>query len=179
MNGKGIQNNGVEGKMSNRKIAGLLGLGLVLLSVGCIAELTNIEVGKVKWNRDLDAAYDWSRETGKPVLILFQEVPGCAGCQKFGREVLSHPRVVEAIESEFVPVLVHNNKPGRDAEILKHFGEPAWNYQVIRFLDSGGEDIIPRKDQVWTVEAVAARMVEALEKTDRSIPGYLRGLAGE
>jgi len=160
-------------------MAGLVGLGLVLFSGGCMAESANIEVGDVKWQRDLDAAYDLSKESGKPVLILFQEVPGCAGCQKFGREVLSHPRVVEAIESEFVPVLVHNNKPGRDAEILKSFGEPAWNYQVIRFLDSGGKDIIPRKDQVWTVEAVAARMVEALEKADRSVPRYLRALAGK
>ena len=35
-----------------------------------------IEVGKVKWGRDLDAALAKSKQTGRPVLVLFQEVPG-------------------------------------------------------------------------------------------------------
>ena len=32
--------------------------------------------------------------------------------------------LVEAIEAEFVPLLIHNNKPGKDAEVLKRFAEP-------------------------------------------------------
>jgi hypothetical protein len=35
-----------------------------------------IELGRVNWGRDLDVAKTRSRETGKPVLVLFQEVPG-------------------------------------------------------------------------------------------------------
>lgn len=35
-----------------------------------------VEVGMVKWGRDLDAALARSNESGKPVLLLFQEVPG-------------------------------------------------------------------------------------------------------
>ncbi len=35
-----------------------------------------VEVGKVKWGRDLDAALARSKNTGRPILILFQEVPG-------------------------------------------------------------------------------------------------------
>jgi hypothetical protein len=34
------------------------------------------EVGKVTWGRDLEAALTASAETGKPVFVLFQEVPG-------------------------------------------------------------------------------------------------------
>ena len=81
------------------------------------------------------------------------------------------------MESEFIPVLVYNNRPGRDAEILERYGEPAWNYQVIRFLDGSGKDIIPRRDRVWTVEGVARRMVEVLEVRGRGVPLALRGLA--
>ena len=69
--------------------------------------------------------------------------------------------MVNAIESAFVPLLVKNNADGSDAELLKRFKEPAWNYQVVRFLDAGGADIIPRKDRVWTTPALAARMVDA------------------
>ena len=62
-----------------------------------------VEVGEVRWGRDFEAARRSSVGSGKPILTLFQEVPGCAGCQRFGREVLSHPLLVEAIETEFVP----------------------------------------------------------------------------
>jgi len=84
---------------------------------------------------------------------------------------------VKAIESEFVPVLIHNNKPGSDAKLLKRFKEPAWNFQVVRFLDAKGADIIPRKDRVWTTPALAARMVAALKKHGRDVPLALGRLA--
>jgi len=35
-----------------------------------------IEVGDVHWGRDFEAALKMSAESGKPVLVLFQEVPG-------------------------------------------------------------------------------------------------------
>lgn len=34
------------------------------------------ELGQVAWGRDLDAAKAKSAQTGKPILLLFQEVPG-------------------------------------------------------------------------------------------------------
>jgi len=36
-----------------------------------------VGVGLVDWGRDLDAAFKLSEKTARPVLILFQEVPGC------------------------------------------------------------------------------------------------------
>jgi hypothetical protein len=135
------------------------------------------EVGTVKWGRDLQAGLETSRTTGKPILLFFQEVPGCSGCQQFGREVMSHPLIVEAIEAEFVPVVVYNNRPGKDAALLDQFGEPAWNYQVLRFLDAAGQDLIPRRDKIWTVESVAARLVLALNAAKRPVPAHLTTIA--
>lgn len=135
------------------------------------------EVGKVAWGRDLSAALRVSRSTGKPVFALFQEVPGCMGCKQFGRDVLSHPLIVRAIENEFTPLLIHNNGDGADAEVLQRYGEPAWNYQVVRFLDAEGRDIIPRKDRVWESAPLAGRMIAALEKAHRPVPEYLRPVA--
>lgn len=138
-----------------------------------------VEVGHVRWGRDLDAAYAQSAETGKPVLVLFQEVPGCTGCREFGKNVLTQPLLVEAIEDEFIPVLVFNNRGGKDKNLLEQFNEPAWNYQVIRFLDAKGQDIIPRKDRVWTTGATASRMAEALAAADRDVPRYLETVVAE
>ena len=156
---------------------------LTILAIGVTAfsgeTIKNpIEVGDVQWGRDLDAALEDSAKTGKPVLVLFQEIPGCSGVQKFGREVLTNPSLVEAIENEFFPVLVYNNRNGGlDEKLLKRFQEPAWNYQVIRFINAEGRDIIPRKDRIWTINGVASRMIEALTAADRSVPDYLKDLA--
>lgn len=126
-----------------------------------------VEVGVVSWGRDFDSALRSSKASGKPVFLLFQEVPGCSGCKQFGRDVLSDPEVVRAIEGNFVPLLTHNNKGGRDAEILRRYEEPAWNFQVVRFLDSEGNDLIPRKDQVWEKPELMERMNSALGKAGR------------
>ena len=34
------------------------------------------ELGSVKWNRDYAAAKQSSQQSGKPLMLLFQEVPG-------------------------------------------------------------------------------------------------------
>lgn len=93
--------------------------------------------------------------------------------------MLGHTKLVAIIEREFVPVLVRNNVPGREAEIRKRFKEPAWNYQVVRFLDAEGKDLIPRKDKVWTLKPLAERMIKALKAAGREVPDDLEGLAGD
>ncbi len=125
------------------------------------------EVGKVTWNRDYDAALALAKASGKPIFLLFQEVPGCAGCKQFGRDVLSDDKLVKAIEENFIPLLIHNNQSGKDAGVLKKFNEPAWNYQVVRFLDAEGRDLIARKDRVWETTELKERMDQALAKAGR------------
>jgi len=94
--------------------------------------------------------------------------------------VLTNPQLVRAIEEEFIPMLVYNNRSGgMDRKLLKRYREPSWNFQVIRFLDAGGRDIIPRKDRVWTTQGVARRMVKTLEVLNRPVPDYLNDLAGK
>jgi hypothetical protein len=35
-----------------------------------------VELGQVRWRRDFEAGLAEAKRTGKPVLLLFQEVPG-------------------------------------------------------------------------------------------------------
>ncbi|MFO1030141.1 MAG: VPGUxxT family thioredoxin-like (seleno)protein, type 2 [Planctomycetota bacterium] len=132
------------------------------------------ELGKVTFGRDLDAALATSKQTGRPVFLLFQEIPGCATCTGFGKDVLSHPLLVEAIEREFVPVVVRNNVEGPEGEIRKRFVEPAWNNPVVRFLDGQQRDLLPRRDGVFDPHGIATRMAEALAAAKRPLPGYLQ-----
>ena len=35
-----------------------------------------VEIGRVKWNLDFDRATRLTRDSAKPMLLLFQEIPG-------------------------------------------------------------------------------------------------------
>jgi hypothetical protein len=91
---------------------------------------------------------------------------------------MSHPLVVEAIENEFIPVLIYNNRKGRDAQLLARFKEPSWNNPVVRYFDSKTNDIIPRKDGVWSTAGTVERMKLALKAAKRPVPKYLANLTG-
>ncbi len=43
---------------------------------GPIEDPSSVEIGTVNWGRDYDAAKKTSADSGKPILLLFQEVPG-------------------------------------------------------------------------------------------------------
>lgn len=150
-------------------------LALLLLCLPVVfAQAPPVELGTVDWIRDLDVGLAKAAEAKKPVLLLFQEVPGCAGCQRYGKDVLSNPLLVAAIQSAFVPVAIRNNSRGdKDAETLKRFREPAWNYQVVRYLGFDGRELLPRKDKVWSLRDTAERMAAALAKAGRPLPPTL------
>ncbi len=155
----------------------LLLFGVILLSAFNNSE-TMIpqpeELGDVEWIRDYDRAIATSDKTGKPILILFQEVPGCSTCRGYGNNVLSHPLIVEAIEELFVPLAIHNNKSGKDKKILESFGEPSWNNPVVRIIDTDRNALTPRINGKYDQKSLVKGMVEALENAKRPVPRYLQ-----
>ncbi|MFN0215785.1 MAG: VPGUxxT family thioredoxin-like (seleno)protein, type 2 [Saprospiraceae bacterium] len=138
-----------------------------------------IELGKVHWLRELDAGRVESQKSGKPILILFQEVPGCSNCTRYGNTTLSHPLIVEAIETYFVPVCIFNNKGGKDAEALKLFGEPAWNNPVVRIVRADNQDIVLRMPDFNSSLQLVNGMRRALDLTGLAAPRYLELLEEE
>ncbi len=129
-----------------------------------------VELGKVPWLRDFEAAVRLSKETKKPLLVLFDEVPGCDTVRGFGREVLSDAQVVSRISRDFVPVAVFNNVGGADAKVLQSFGEPAWNNPVVRIIDADRKPLAPRFDGPYSLEAFQRVLasVRAVEKVTLS-----------
>ncbi len=59
-----------------RILATLMVLTIYATAYGSQTAQNPIEVGDVHWGRDFDAALEMSAKSGKPVLVLFQEVPG-------------------------------------------------------------------------------------------------------
>ena len=151
-------------------VAALVGSGLACSR----AAEPPTEFGRVPFQRDYAAGLAKAKADRKPLFVLFDEVPGCETCREFGRGPLSHPLVVAAAESEFVPVAVANNLPGADADVLRRFREPAWNNPVVRFLSTGEQDLIARKDGEYTAAFVLTRMAAALKADGKTVPAYLQ-----
>ena len=79
-------------------------LAIYFLNMFSVLAQTNpVELGNVHWLRSYDDAQLKSKTEGKPILILFQEIPGCQTCRSYGSDVLTHPLLVEAIETYFIP----------------------------------------------------------------------------
>lgn len=137
------------------------------------------ELGTVKWERSFEAAAARAKSSGKPIFILFSEVPGCATCKNFGERVMSHSLIVEAIESLFVPLAVYSNVEGADRATLESFGEPTWNNPVVRIVSADRTMLTPRVDGDYTAEGVVRAMIKSLESAKREVPTYLRTLNEE
>jgi hypothetical protein len=158
-----------------KKILAYMAL-IVMLSTAALAsaESQHRELGTVRWYRDYDEAVALSRQRGVPVFILFQEVPGCSTCVNFGRSVLSHPLVAEAIETSFMPLAIFNNRGGADLEVLSSFNEPRWNNPVIRIVDYRRRELTKRVAGDYSIAATTGAMIDALERAKLPVPEYLR-----
>ena len=137
------------------------------------------ELGKISWYRDYQQALDLSKKETKPVLILFQEVPGCSTCRNYGHNVLSNTLMTDAIENEFIPLAIYNNKGGKDREVLNKYKEPTWNNPVVRIVNANGENIAQRVAGNYSAKGLYNAMIEALNKSNKTIPEYVKILGKE
>lgn len=131
------------------------------------------ELGNVQWERSLEKAVERSTKEDKPILILFQEIPGCATCRNYGNNVLTDPYVVEAIETYFIPLAIYNNKGGADADVLKKFDEPTWNNPVVRVVRSDLDNISDRLNGNYSAKGLISYMTNALIKLEGKAPSWL------
>lgn len=138
-----------------------------------------VELGAVNWLRGYEASRDVARSKDLPILLLFQEVPGCATCTGYGQRVLRHPLIVEAAETLFVPVAVFNNVEGEDKATLTAFKEPAWNNPVVRIVDVAGRALAPRLAEDYSMAGLVSALVTGLRGAGATPPLYLTNLAAE
>ena len=138
-----------------------------------------VELGQVHWLRDYDEALAQSVTNDLPVFMFFQEVPGCHTCSTFGNDIMSHPLIIEAIETHFIPLVIYNNKGGADAKILKKYKEPSWNNPVIRIVNSEGRDIVKRHSGSYKPSAIVSTIQNALLASNQITPNYINLLQQE
>jgi hypothetical protein len=92
---------------------------------------------------------------------------------------MSNPLLVEAIENEFIPLAIFNNKGGNDAKILKKYKEPSWNNPVVRIVNKNGDNLVARVASDYSAKGLYDAMVNALKKEGKPIPEYMKLLGKE
>ncbi|MEO0527860.1 MAG: VPGUxxT family thioredoxin-like (seleno)protein, type 2 [Bacteroidota bacterium] len=137
------------------------------------------ELGKVSWYRDYATAKELAKQENKSILIFFQEVPGCSTSTGYANNVLQHPLLVEAIETQFIPLAIFNNETGKDRKVLEAFNEPSWNNPVVRIVNTNGTDLTKRVAGDYTAIGLYNAMESALKATHRTIPQYMKLVGDE
>src|SRR4030095_10413389 len=82
---------------------------------------------QIPWVATLAEAQKIAAEQGKLVLVHFYN-DHCPPCERVEREVFAHPRVVEAIARNYVPVKVH---AGAQPKIAEQFRVDRWPTDII------------------------------------------------
>ena len=156
-------------------VLGWIFTGLMIQAQGWISDSSfPEELGDVNWNRSYDIAIAKAKSKNKAVFILFQEVPGCATCRNYGNDLLTHPFIVEAIETYFVPLAIYNNKDGTDADVLRKFDEPSWNNPVSRIIDPNSKkDIAKRLNGKYDMANLVSFISTGIIESGQLIPDYL------
>ena len=85
--------------------------------------------------------------------------------------------MAELISVHFIPVAIFNNHSGKDAGILRRFGEPSWNNPVVRFLGPDGTEIVPKLADRYDALGLHEKITAVLECVGENLPGYFRLLA--
>lgn len=137
------------------------------------------ELGVVRWIRDFEDGQRISKKSGKPMLVLFTEVPGCSTVKGFGNGALSDPFIAEAIEEHFVPVAIYNNVSGEDREVLESFDEPTWNNPIVRIITHDRKPLAERFSGPYDRAGILQTMTSALTTAKTPIPTWMSLLEDE
>jgi hypothetical protein len=82
--------------------------------------------------------------------------------------------MTEAIDNEFIPLAIFNNKKGKNLDLLKKHKEPTWNNPTVRIVNINGENIVNRLASNYSSIAPYSAMINALESSGNSITKYFK-----
>jgi hypothetical protein len=119
-------------------------------------------------------ATNYSRTTRRPVLLVQAEMPGDT---EAGREIFSHPLIVEAADSLFTTVF---NKGENYSCSASRSASGKSRRTRVGFFDELGKEIVPSLSaDMLTRAGIAEAMIATLEACEQPVPKYLKILYDE
>ena len=128
-----------------------------------------------------EQALEESKETDKPVLIIFQIFHGVPAAVAIGKTVLSHPLLIEAADSLFITVSVDvGGTTQHDVRLLSRYHESRNHETAIHIVNSKGQDLVLKLEgSRCSIGNVAKAMRGVLERKALKVPTYLKLLEAE
>ena len=129
-----------------RKILALL-LFLPLLSVA-------LADGSVPWKAWSDSVFDQAKAQNKLVLVDLS-AEWCAYCKKMDATTWKDSAVLDAIQKDYIPVQIVDEKNPQLAERYRQYGRPA-----VIIMDAQGKELIRKRGYMkpqwmeWMLQAV-------------------------
>lgn len=102
---------------------------LLILMVAAVALFAE----GIRWEPNFNAAVTKAKEVKKPIMFVFSS-HGCKWCRHLEKTTFSDPKVIEALNSDFVNVIAYTDARDYVPRELWLPGTPG-----IWFLDSSGE----------------------------------------
>jgi uncharacterized protein YyaL (SSP411 family) len=108
----------------------------------------------VPWQSWSDAAFDQARKTNKLVLVDLS-AEWCAYCRKMDETTWRNPAVLAAIEQDYVPIQIVDEKDPELAERYRQHGRPA-----VIIMDADGKELMRKRGYMkpqwmeWMLQAV-------------------------
>jgi hypothetical protein len=135
------------------------------------------ELGAVRYETSsVEEAKKIAQERNMPIFCIQAEVPGDI---ESGKDVLSHPLIVEALESMFVCAAPKIPRKEFEDRYKPSAGRKAW-YTTINFLDANGEELVPAiGGDTLVVPVIVDCIVRVLTQCKRPIPRYVSLLQEE
>lgn len=129
------------------------------------------ELGAITYHYScLEEAKCEANRTGKPILCFAIQIPGD---QDVGREIFSHPLVVEAAETLFVTVRTSTNDQVTSNSMSSCRSSKRCRTEV-RVLDNSGIDVVVGiSDNLISLASMMSLMVSGLNSLRQPIPTYV------
>lgn len=111
--------------------------------------------GAVPWQNWSDAAFSQAREGNKLILVDLS-AEWCAFCKKMDATTWQDPRVLAAIDKDYVPIKIVDEQDPELAARYRQYGRPA-----VIILDAEGTELMRKRGYMkaqwmeWMLQAVA------------------------
>ncbi len=115
---------------------------------------TVVAGGAVPWQSWSDAAFAQAKE-GDKLVLLDLSAEWCAYCRKMDETTWRNPAVLAAIEQDYVPIQIVDEKDPELAERYRQHGRPA-----VIIMDADGKELMRKRGYMkpqwmeWMLQAV-------------------------
>eukprot|EP00043_Microstomoeca_roanoka_P008107 m.78242 g.78242 ORF g.78242 m.78242 type:complete len:152 (-) comp14103_c0_seq1:373-828(-) len=132
------------------------------LSRGAQQDVSSHELGSVNWQTDFNQAVQHAMQMHRPIVLFLKHDSGSVEAKDFGQRILSNDTICNAINSDFVPVVVEDEQ--QLEQFMRKYHDASKKANVMMFLHPRDQtEIVPRlAGHGITLKSLSSHLVDSL-----------------